>query len=207
MSSMAEGEMMANGPAGTRIGHTTDHTSARSEASEVACGKRRRSWTAEQKRQIVAESLVPGASAAAVARKHGISSGQFYAWRQQLLLSGTFDAAADARPTAVPADEPAAASFPEAAVLAAPPEAEIMPLCCGVSAPMPDCSGIEEAPASNHAGALNDTIAARPVCVRADGSHGAEPDGAVRYALRRFRPGDRSGRPPVRPVRLSGTEK
>jgi transposase-like protein len=80
MSSMAEGEMMANGPADTRIGHTTDHTSARSQATEVACGKRRRRWTAEQKRQIVAESLVPGASAAALARKHGISSGQFYAW-------------------------------------------------------------------------------------------------------------------------------
>ena len=38
---------------------------------ETGCGKRRRRWTAEQKRQIVAESMAPGASAAMVARRHG----------------------------------------------------------------------------------------------------------------------------------------
>ena len=37
-------------------------------------------------------------SAAMVARKHGISSGQFYAWRQQLLLRGALGAGADSVP-------------------------------------------------------------------------------------------------------------
>ena len=57
---------------------TTGHMSARNQDAEMApCGKRRRRWTAEQKRQIVAESLEPGASVATVATRHGISSGQF----------------------------------------------------------------------------------------------------------------------------------
>jgi transposase-like protein len=50
------------------------------------CGKRRR-WTAEQKHKIVAEGMEPDASAAIVAGRHVISTGQFYAWRQQLLLA------------------------------------------------------------------------------------------------------------------------
>src|SRR5580658_7507799 len=37
--------------------------------------------------------------AAIVARKHGISSGQFYAWRQQLLLRGALGAGADPMPS------------------------------------------------------------------------------------------------------------
>ena len=45
----------------------------------------RRSWTVEQKRAIVSESLGPGLTPTAVARKHGISTGQIYTWRQQLL--------------------------------------------------------------------------------------------------------------------------
>jgi len=45
----------------------------------------RRSWTAEQKREIVAESLGPDLTPTEVARKHRISSGQLYTWRQQLL--------------------------------------------------------------------------------------------------------------------------
>ena len=80
---------MADRPLDVRDAPTTDHMSARNQGTaETICGKRRRRWTAEQKRQIVAESMAPGASVATVARKHGISSGQFYAWRQQLLLGG-----------------------------------------------------------------------------------------------------------------------
>ena len=45
----------------------------------------RRSWTAEQKRQIVAESLGPDLTVTEVARKYRISSGQLYTWRQQLM--------------------------------------------------------------------------------------------------------------------------
>ena len=198
---MTQDEMMASGAAQAAdvgIGPTTDHTSARScgQATEVTSGKRRRSWTAEQKRQIVAESLLPGASAAAVARKHGISSGQFYAWRQQLVLSGAFGAATAPRPSAVRADEPTAALSREAAVLSAPPEAEIR-LPCGVSAAMADGSGIEDSPTSDYRSAFHGTIGARSVCVQADRSHDAEPDGAVGYALRRFVQGDCTWRSPI----------
>jgi transposase len=62
-----------------------------------ARGKRRR-WTAEQKHKIVAEGMEPDVSAAMVARRHGISTGQFYAWRQQLLLRRALDAGADCVP-------------------------------------------------------------------------------------------------------------
>ena len=95
--------------------------SARRLGTEVnICGKRRR-WTAEQKRQIVAEGLEPGMSAAMVARKHGISTGQFYAWRQQLLLRGALDAGAEAVPNVAGIDATASAPDLEPAI-AAPPE-------------------------------------------------------------------------------------
>jgi len=53
---------------------------------EVITGvERRRRWSWEQKRAIVEESLSPRASAAAIARRHGIGTGQLYTWRRQLL--------------------------------------------------------------------------------------------------------------------------
>ena len=66
--------------------HTTGRKSARNRPIEVVTrGERRRSWTLEQKREIVAESLGPELTPTEVARKHAISSGQLYTWRQQLL--------------------------------------------------------------------------------------------------------------------------
>ena len=60
--------------------------SARTARVEVLTrAEPRRSWTAEQKRQIVAESLGPDLTATEVARKYRISSGQLYTWRQQLM--------------------------------------------------------------------------------------------------------------------------
>lgn len=43
---------------------------------------RRRSWNAEQKAMIVAESLSHGASVSAVARRHGLTPQQLFAWRR-----------------------------------------------------------------------------------------------------------------------------
>ena len=76
---------------------TSTHTSARMRAPrpriEVITGvERRRRWSWDQKRAIVEESLSPHASAAAIARRHGIGTGQLYTWRRQLLkrqLAGT----------------------------------------------------------------------------------------------------------------------
>ena len=66
--------------------HTTGRKSARSQRIEIITrGERRRSWTREQKREIVAESLGAGTTPTEVARKHAISSGLLYTWRQQIL--------------------------------------------------------------------------------------------------------------------------
>ena len=50
----------------------------------ITRGERRRSWSMEQKRAVVAESLEPGVTAMTVARRHGISTGQLYTWRHQV---------------------------------------------------------------------------------------------------------------------------
>ena len=52
---------------------------------EVLGRERRRTWTAEQKRAIVAESLGSERTPTEVARKYAISSGLLYSWRQQVL--------------------------------------------------------------------------------------------------------------------------
>jgi transposase len=70
---------------GLRSGHMTTRTSTRTQRVEVITrGERRRRWSIEEKREIVAESLQPGIGPSEIIRKHGISSGQLYTWRQQL---------------------------------------------------------------------------------------------------------------------------
>jgi transposase len=65
--------------------HTTSHKSASMRRTElISPGERRRRWTTEQKQMIAAESLAPGASPTAVARLHGIGTGQLYLWRRAL---------------------------------------------------------------------------------------------------------------------------
>ena len=50
----------------------------------ITRGERRRRWSIEEKREIVVESLGPGVRPIEVIHRHGISSSQLYAWRQQL---------------------------------------------------------------------------------------------------------------------------
>jgi transposase len=51
---------------------------------EVITGpERRRRWSEEQKRAIVAESLAPGAIVSEVARRADVCPGQIYRWRQE----------------------------------------------------------------------------------------------------------------------------
>jgi transposase len=65
---------------------TIDRRSAHGGRVEVITGReRRRTWTTEQKLQIVGESFEAGASPIAVARRHGIGSGLLYTWRRQLV--------------------------------------------------------------------------------------------------------------------------
>jgi transposase len=46
-------------------------------------GRKRRSWTRDEKRRIVEESLEQGASIAEVARRHDLNANQLFTWRRQ----------------------------------------------------------------------------------------------------------------------------
>ena len=209
---------MAKRASQTRDARTTDRTSARRLGTEVnICGKRRR-WTAEQKRQIVAEGLEPGMSAAMVARKHGISTGQFYAWRQQLLLRGALDAGAEAVPNVAGTDATASAPDLEPAI-AAPPEPNppttaatpVPPVQPDdwIDVPLPDGVatgrlredfGVEHALTTDRRSVPNSRRAARADCGQADRFGESVPASVRPRALRRFRHGDRVDRTGWSPV-------
>jgi transposase len=98
--------------------HTIGRRSVRSARVEVLTGvERRRSWTVEQKRAIVGESLGPDLTPTEVARKYRISTGQLYTWRQQLM------------------------SFQGAMVTRAAPR--FAPVELPLSVPAPDCTPVD----------------------------------------------------------------
>jgi transposase len=136
--------------------HTTGRKSARSQRVEIITrGERRRSWTLEQKREIVAESLGSELTPTEVARKHAISSGQFYTWRRQLL------------------------SMPGAVIERVMPrfaEAALAPASPGAAEPAP--IGGAAPPAATRAGGVIEILLPGGVSLRVD----AEVDGG---ALRR----------------------
>jgi transposase len=115
----------------TEDARTTGLTSARSPRVEVLPhAERRRSWTVEQKREIVGESLGPDLTPTEVARKYGISTGQLYTWRQQLVsLPGAVvthvpPRFAPVELTSPPAPEPTPAEPPVLASPSSPPRSE-----------------------------------------------------------------------------------
>ncbi len=64
---------------------TTGANGAGFRRIEVSTGVgRRRRWTAEEKVWIIAESLDPATTVAAVARRYGLHASQLFTWRQQL---------------------------------------------------------------------------------------------------------------------------
>lgn len=68
-----------------RSGNKTGHMTAPTQRIElITRGERRRRWSIEEKRAIVAESLEPGIRPAEIIRRYGITSGQLYSWRHQL---------------------------------------------------------------------------------------------------------------------------
>jgi transposase len=76
----------------------TDRMAGRSpQIRVIARTERRRLWSLEQKRAIVAESFAGYGSVSAVARKHEISPGQLFTWRRQM-LAGDLDVAAPPSP-------------------------------------------------------------------------------------------------------------
>jgi transposase len=50
---------------------------------EVITGGGRRRWTVDEKAQIVSETLESGAVVSVIARRHGLSPQQLFAWRRE----------------------------------------------------------------------------------------------------------------------------
>jgi transposase len=64
--------------------HTYD--SLRSAPTAVVVrSERRRRFSDAQKQQILKETLEPGVTVTAVAKRHGVNTGQIYTWRRQAL--------------------------------------------------------------------------------------------------------------------------
>jgi transposase len=94
-----------------RFDHSVDHSDDTKEVSaaarlrriEVITGaERRRKWSAEEKAEIVAESLAEGAVVSEVARRHGLSPQQLFGWRLRDAVKGSAPSC-DATPSFVPA--------------------------------------------------------------------------------------------------------
>jgi hypothetical protein len=108
-----------------------------------------------------------------VAHKHGINSGQYYAWRQQLLLRGARGAASETTSSlvrvevttvsclasAIPASvERGVPALPIVPTLPGQPDADIVGPD-GVSAPVDGDCGAEDAPTTNRRGVLSSQLA------------------------------------------------
>lgn len=78
-----------------------------SQVTVISGVERRRVWTDEQKRRLVAAACEPGASVAQIARRADLRPSQLYRWRRDLAEPATPGFAAL---TVSPEPEPAAAS-------------------------------------------------------------------------------------------------
>jgi transposase len=65
---------------------------------EIFRGQPRRRWSEEDKRRLVAETLVPGETVRAVARRHGVNTSQLFTWRKRLRAQLEMAAAAAPAP-------------------------------------------------------------------------------------------------------------
>ena len=61
---------------------------------EIFRGQARRRWSEEDKRRLVAETFGPGATVHGVARRHGVSPSQLFAWRKLYRVGAGIERAA-----------------------------------------------------------------------------------------------------------------
>jgi transposase len=123
-----------------RFDHSVDRNDDTKEVSaparlrriEMITGvERRRKWSAREKAEIVAESLVEGAVVSEVARRHGLSPQQLFGWRARLR-----NAVASAVPSsnATPAFVPAVVEHePVSAPAPVVPAAAVAAGCAGAN--------------------------------------------------------------------------
>ncbi len=60
-----------------------------SHADVAPVRRKRRTWTRDEKRRIVDESLAEGASIAEVARRHDLNANELFTWRRQFGVEPT----------------------------------------------------------------------------------------------------------------------
>ncbi len=180
---------MAGGFSGAGDEVSTDRMSARTPFT-------RRRWTVQQKRLIVSESLEAGVSTAVVARKHGISAGQLYRWRQQL-LHDPLRTAADTTQSFVRLDLTGSAPRLEAAIPGSPaadlPATPIAPLPTRAD----QASATDDAPVADRSSVLSEPVATMVERGQANRPTDATPHGASACALRGFGETCRPRRSPV----------
>jgi transposase len=76
------------------------------DTSQERTAKRRRRWSAAQKRQIVAETLEPGSSVSIVARRYDVNANQLFLWRRTLLPASASDEGEALLPVEFAVEEP-----------------------------------------------------------------------------------------------------
>jgi transposase len=92
---------------------------------------RRRAWSADQKRQIVAESFESGETVSAVARRHGLTPQQLFVWRRWAARSRPEDGVAAFTPVVVDAAPPITSGRPVIEIVMGTIAVRV---CCGVDA-------------------------------------------------------------------------
>jgi len=71
---------------------------------------RRRSWSAEDKARIVAESTASGANVSTVARRYGLTPAQIFRWRRALALANCPPPPLSFAPVVIEEEKPTAAA-------------------------------------------------------------------------------------------------
>ena len=79
--------------------------------------ERRRRWSDDERRRILAAAFAPGAVMSTISRQFEISTSLVYKWRQQALAADPAGASAAAFAPAVMLAEPATASPPDTTVI------------------------------------------------------------------------------------------
>src|SRR5215831_9890095 len=64
------------------------------DIKQQSSATKRRQYSEASKRQMVAETQVPGASVSIVARRHDVNSNQLFRWRRQLLPKAAVESGA-----------------------------------------------------------------------------------------------------------------
>ena len=64
------------------------------DTKQEAGAPKRRQYSEASKRQMVAETQLPGASVSTVARRHDVNSNQLFRWRRQLLPKAVVESGA-----------------------------------------------------------------------------------------------------------------